>query len=348
MDDALQEVAIKAARALPELRDDAALAAWLRRTTYRTCLDLLRREVRLEVRAPEDMPQGRVAGGDPADASPTRLGHAAPGDPPTGAASGGRAGRPGRPRLRSDGELLGVPRARRLPPRDRPRKAPPEAGAGARAGGIAWTRSATPRLAVSSQVAPWPSTKPATGTRFARWWRPSSRRSSHTRFPSAPPAPYPAYGLARPRSAAAVVAFAVLPALRGTDAATAADMLASMSRASIKSRDRPAARREGLRGSLVMPRLRRPRFLPGVDRCPRREARHRTITDLVLSTNGDFRRPSHGGPQGPDSYPGETLPAPDSTATTRAATSCASTRASWATASWCGGRPGPLTPTTPR
>ena len=44
MDDALQEVAIKAARALPELRDDAALAAWLRRTTYRTCLDLLRRD----------------------------------------------------------------------------------------------------------------------------------------------------------------------------------------------------------------------------------------------------------------------------------------------------------------
>lgn len=67
MDDALQEVAIKAARALPELRDDAALAAWLRRTTYRTCLDLLRRDVRLDVRAPEDMPAGRAVGGDPAD-----------------------------------------------------------------------------------------------------------------------------------------------------------------------------------------------------------------------------------------------------------------------------------------
>jgi RNA polymerase sigma-70 factor, ECF subfamily len=68
MDDALQEVAIKAARALPELRDDAALAGWLRRTTYRTCLDLLRRDVRLDVRSPEDMPTGRTFGGDPADA----------------------------------------------------------------------------------------------------------------------------------------------------------------------------------------------------------------------------------------------------------------------------------------
>ncbi len=56
MDDALQEVAIKAARALPELRDDDALAAWLRRTTYRTCVDLLRRDGRLDLRAPEDMP----------------------------------------------------------------------------------------------------------------------------------------------------------------------------------------------------------------------------------------------------------------------------------------------------
>lgn len=67
MDDALQEVAIKAARALPGLRDDDALATWLRRTTYRTCLDLLRRDVRLDVHAPEDMPEGPAAAADPAD-----------------------------------------------------------------------------------------------------------------------------------------------------------------------------------------------------------------------------------------------------------------------------------------
>lgn len=68
MDDALQEVAIKAARALPGLRDDSAFPAWLRRTTYRTCIDLLRREGRLDVRAPEDMPAGVAVAADPADA----------------------------------------------------------------------------------------------------------------------------------------------------------------------------------------------------------------------------------------------------------------------------------------
>jgi RNA polymerase sigma-70 factor, ECF subfamily len=68
MDDALQEVAIKTARALPQLRDDAALTAWLRQTTYRTCIDLLRRESRLEPRAPEDMPQTTAADADPANA----------------------------------------------------------------------------------------------------------------------------------------------------------------------------------------------------------------------------------------------------------------------------------------
>jgi RNA polymerase sigma-70 factor (ECF subfamily) len=68
MDDALQEVAIKAARALPGLRDDAALAAWLRQTTYRTCIDLLRRERRWDPRAPEDLPETMSADADPADA----------------------------------------------------------------------------------------------------------------------------------------------------------------------------------------------------------------------------------------------------------------------------------------
>jgi RNA polymerase sigma-70 factor (ECF subfamily) len=67
MDDALQEVAIKTARALPQLRDDAALAAWLRRTTYRVCIDLLRRETQWDLRAPEDMPEGESPGSDPAD-----------------------------------------------------------------------------------------------------------------------------------------------------------------------------------------------------------------------------------------------------------------------------------------
>lgn len=57
MDDALQEVAVKAARALPALRDPDAVGAWLARTTYRTCLDMLRRQRGLVLLAPEDLPE---------------------------------------------------------------------------------------------------------------------------------------------------------------------------------------------------------------------------------------------------------------------------------------------------
>jgi RNA polymerase sigma-70 factor (ECF subfamily) len=42
MDDVLQEVALKAFRALPKFRGDAALATWLYRITYTTCLNRLR------------------------------------------------------------------------------------------------------------------------------------------------------------------------------------------------------------------------------------------------------------------------------------------------------------------
>jgi RNA polymerase sigma-70 factor (ECF subfamily) len=46
MDDALQEAYVKAFRALPGFREDAALGTWLYSITYRACLDLLRREGR--------------------------------------------------------------------------------------------------------------------------------------------------------------------------------------------------------------------------------------------------------------------------------------------------------------
>jgi RNA polymerase sigma-70 factor (ECF subfamily) len=42
MDDVLQEVALKAFKALPKFRGDASLATWLYRITYTTCLNRLR------------------------------------------------------------------------------------------------------------------------------------------------------------------------------------------------------------------------------------------------------------------------------------------------------------------
>ena len=64
MDDALQEVAVKAARALPTLRDPNAVGAWLSRTTYRTCVDLLHRRRGLVLLAPEDLPEPDASGAD--------------------------------------------------------------------------------------------------------------------------------------------------------------------------------------------------------------------------------------------------------------------------------------------
>jgi RNA polymerase sigma-70 factor (ECF subfamily) len=46
MDDALQEAYMKAFRALPGFREDAALGTWLYSITYRACVDQLRREGR--------------------------------------------------------------------------------------------------------------------------------------------------------------------------------------------------------------------------------------------------------------------------------------------------------------
>ncbi len=67
MDDALQEVAIKAARALPTLRAPDALGAWLARTTYHTCVDLLRRRRDLVIVASDDLPETVATSPDPAD-----------------------------------------------------------------------------------------------------------------------------------------------------------------------------------------------------------------------------------------------------------------------------------------
>ena len=67
LDDALQEVAIKALRGLPSYRGDAPLGAWLCRIATTTCLDYLRRSRPEDLTAPDAMPEPVSAGRDPAD-----------------------------------------------------------------------------------------------------------------------------------------------------------------------------------------------------------------------------------------------------------------------------------------
>jgi RNA polymerase sigma-70 factor (ECF subfamily) len=67
MDDALQEVAIKALRGLPSYRGDAPLGAWLCRIATTTCLDYQRRARPEDPTAPDDLPSPPATGSDPAD-----------------------------------------------------------------------------------------------------------------------------------------------------------------------------------------------------------------------------------------------------------------------------------------
>jgi RNA polymerase sigma-70 factor, ECF subfamily len=62
MDDALQEAYVKAFRALPGFREDAALGTWLYQITYRACVDLQRREGRHEAAPLEEAGRGGLAG----------------------------------------------------------------------------------------------------------------------------------------------------------------------------------------------------------------------------------------------------------------------------------------------
>ena len=67
MDDALQDAAIKAYRALPRFRGESDVGTWLYRITYTTCLDYLRRERRFQLLLCDDAVPGD-AGDDPCDA----------------------------------------------------------------------------------------------------------------------------------------------------------------------------------------------------------------------------------------------------------------------------------------
>ena len=61
MDDALQDVALKAFKALPDFRGQASVGTWLYRIAYTTCLDYIRRTHPVELMPVEDLPEPRVA-----------------------------------------------------------------------------------------------------------------------------------------------------------------------------------------------------------------------------------------------------------------------------------------------
>ena len=72
MDDALQEVAIKALRGLPAYRGDAPFGAWLCRIATTTCLDYLRRPRLEDPTAPDELPVRLTGEHDLADALDAR------------------------------------------------------------------------------------------------------------------------------------------------------------------------------------------------------------------------------------------------------------------------------------
>jgi RNA polymerase sigma-70 factor (ECF subfamily) len=57
VDDALQDVALKAFRALPHFRGEASVGTWLHSITRTTCLDYLRRSRPLELIPPDQLPE---------------------------------------------------------------------------------------------------------------------------------------------------------------------------------------------------------------------------------------------------------------------------------------------------
>ena len=72
MDDALQEVALKAFTALPHFRGDSSFGTWIHRITYTTCLNRLRSSGRT-VPLPDDEECADDLAGDPSDALLLRL-----------------------------------------------------------------------------------------------------------------------------------------------------------------------------------------------------------------------------------------------------------------------------------
>jgi RNA polymerase sigma-70 factor (ECF subfamily) len=72
MDDALQEAYLKAFRALPSFRGDSAMASWLYRIVYNSCLDQLRRTGRRRHAPLEATRERSDPGLDPAEVATRR------------------------------------------------------------------------------------------------------------------------------------------------------------------------------------------------------------------------------------------------------------------------------------
>jgi RNA polymerase sigma-70 factor, ECF subfamily len=72
MDDVLQEVYLKAFRALPSLRGREALAGWLYRIVYNASMDMLRRRRKVPQVALDDLPERPDPAPDPAEVAAGR------------------------------------------------------------------------------------------------------------------------------------------------------------------------------------------------------------------------------------------------------------------------------------
>jgi RNA polymerase sigma-70 factor (ECF subfamily) len=67
MDDALQDIAIKAFRALPTFRGSSSVGTWLYRIAYTTCIDYVRRDKPVELYPADQLPEFGSALPDTAD-----------------------------------------------------------------------------------------------------------------------------------------------------------------------------------------------------------------------------------------------------------------------------------------
>lgn len=71
VDDVMQDAYLRAFRAIPRFRGEAALATWLYRITSNACMDHLRRRRTTDLQPPADGPEPVWPGADPAEVAST-------------------------------------------------------------------------------------------------------------------------------------------------------------------------------------------------------------------------------------------------------------------------------------